>query len=127
MLPKISNTPMSQSERQLLQDLHQSMANAFVEQCWTFMYNKETGVLDLIQKTGPSCHTRYCPTKSELLTWYKNTLKDIADPTYIPPLVDYATVFAEYAEYYGISYEVYIDLITQTINRAFTEHPEYFI
>jgi len=79
MQPKISNTPMSQSERQMLQDLHQSTANAFVEQCWTFMYNKEKGELDLIQKTGPSCHTRYCSTKSELFTWYNTTLTNFEE------------------------------------------------
>jgi len=127
MPPKISNSPMSQSERTMLQSLHQSIANAFTEECWTFLYNKETAELDLVQQTGPRCHTRYCPTKSELLTWYKKTLRDVADPTFVPPLVDYTTVFAEYAEYYGIGYNEYINLITKTINNNFSKNPEYFI
>ena len=127
MPPKISNTPMSQGERVMLQQLHQSIANAFTEQCWTFLYNKETKKLDLVQQNSPRCHTRYCSTKVELFTWYRKTLRDVADPTYIPPLVDYATVFAEYAEYYGITYDTYISMITQTINSAYITNPEYFI
>jgi len=127
MQPKISNTPMTQSARTMLHGLQQSMSEAMTKECWTFLYDKENKKLEMVQKIGSSCYTQYCDTKSELLTWYKKTLRDIADPTFKPALVDYSVLFAKYADYYGISYEDYIPLITNVIEEAYAENPEYFI
>jgi hypothetical protein len=116
-----------QSELQMLQSLHKSIADTFEEQCWTFQYNKITKQLDLVQKVGPTCRTRYCSTKLELLEWYRKTLYDISDPNFVPQLVDYTAVFSEYAEYYGIGYDEYITLLTETVENIFSNNPEYLI
>ncbi len=113
---------MSNSERAMLHNMHASISACFSELNYTFEFNPETIKLDLIQKTNPTCHTRHTLTKAELYNWYKVELVKYQKNGYSK-----LAPFKEYAEYYKMGFSTYMKLLTQTINDAEEENPEYFI
>ncbi len=122
MQPKTSNTPMTSSERAFLYNFMAEMNKGMSEVHYTFEYNVELKDLEIIQKTGPTCHTRHCLTKAELYTWYHEELIKYRAGT-----SSFSKTFEEYAEYYKMDLKTYLWLINQKIKDAVDNNPEYFI
>lgn len=104
--------------------LYKSIQDEMSTDHWTFVFNPTTIRLELIQKRSPTCHTRHCLTKSELLNWYEEEVYKYDNN--IPNVLG-NMYFRDYAKHFDMSEKTFADLIRATILELKEEHPENFV